>query len=137
MLQPKKSKYLKQHRDKFQRFATSGTAVSFGVYGFKAVEFGCVTASQIEAVRRIISRNIKNVGKYWIRIFPDKAITKKPLEVRQGKGCGSVDRWVAVVDKGKVLFELSGVSSSVARGIHKVIASKLSVKTIFCERLSV
>lgn len=136
MLQPKKSKFLKQHNGRFGKYTNSGTSVSFGTYGFKAIEFGNITAGELEAARRVISRSVKNVGKLWMRVFPDRPITKKPIEVRQGKGCGSVDRWVAVVNRGKIIFELSGLSLEKTKLLHKVVSSKLSVKTIVCGRLT-
>lgn len=136
MLQPKRSKFLKQHSGVCGKYTESGTSVSFGVYGFKAIESGSVTAGELEAARRVLARSVKNVGKLWLRVFPDRPITKKPIEVRQGKGCGSVDRWVAVVNRGKIIFELSGLSLEKTKLVHKIVSSKLSVKTILCERLT-
>jgi large subunit ribosomal protein L16 len=105
MLQPKRTKYRKQFKGRNRGIATRGTEISFGQYGLKATAAGFITSRQIEAARRALTRHIKRGGKVWIRIFPDKPITKKPLEVRQGKGKGSVEYWVAVIQPGRVLFE--------------------------------
>ncbi len=124
MLQPKRTKYRK-HR---------GSSVSFGEFGLKSIERGRMTARQIEAGRRTITRHIKRGGKVWIRVFPDKPITKKPLEVRMGKGKGSVEFWVAQIKPGTMLFELQGVSREVAEEAFRLAASKLPFKTKFAER---
>ena len=134
MLQPKKTKFRKQFKGRNRGQATSGADVNFGEYGLKATEWGFITARQIEAARRSISRHIKRGGKLWIRIFPDKPITKKPLEVRQGKGKGPVEYWVAVVQPGRVIFEMEGVTESLAREAFALAAAKLPVKTVFVMR---
>ncbi len=134
MLQPKRTKYRKQQKGRNRGLALRGSKVSFGDYGLKAVDRGPVTARQIEAARRAMSRYIKRGGKIWIRIFPDKPITKKPLEVRQGKGKGNVEYWVALVQPGKVLYEIQGVTKEIAQEAFKLAAAKLSVKTEFVER---
>lgn len=131
MLQPKRTKYRKQQKGRNRGLATSGTKVSFGEFGLKCVEHAHITARQIEAARRAMTRYIKRGGRIWIRIFPDKPITKKPLEVRQGKGKGSVEYWVAVVQPGRVLYEMEGVSEEIARKAFSLAAAKLPVKTIF------
>lgn len=135
MLQPKRTKYRKQQKGRNRGLAQRGSAVSFGDFGLKAVERGRITSRQIEAARRAMSRFIKRGGKIWIRIFPDKPITKKPLEVRMGKGKGSVEYWVAQIQPGKVLYEIQGVSSEVAREALKLAAAKLPVQTEFVERV--
>ena len=114
--------------------ATTGNMVSFGEYGLKSVEHGRITARQIEAARRAMTRYIKRGGKIWIRIFPDKPITKKPIEVRQGKGKGNVEYWVALVQPGRMLYEMEGVPEEIAREAFKLAAAKLSVKTSFVTR---
>ena len=134
MLQPKRTKYRKQFKGRNRGLATRGNKVSFGEYGLKSAEHGRITARQIEAARRAMSRHIKRGGKIWIRIFPDKPITKKPLEVRQGKGKGNVEYWVALVQPGRMMFEIEGVTEVVAREALKLAADKLPVKTIFEER---
>jgi large subunit ribosomal protein L16 len=134
MLQPKKTKYRKQFKGRNRGVATRGAAVSFGDYGLKAADRARLTARQIEAARRSITRHIKRGGKLWIRVFPDKPITKKPLEVRQGKGKGPVEYWVALVQPGKVLFEVEGVPEVLAREAFVLAAAKLPVKTVFVAR---
>lgn len=134
MLQPKRTKFRKQFKGRNRGVATRGNKVSFGEYGLKSSEHGRITSRQIEAARRAMSRHIKRGGKIWIRIFPDKPITKKPLEVRQGKGKGNVEYWVAVVQPGKMMFEIEGVTEAVAREALKLAADKLPVKSIFEER---
>ena len=131
MMQPKRTKYRKQFKGRNRGVATRGNKVSFGEFGLKAVEHGRITARQIEAARRAMSRHLKRGGKIWIRIFPDKPITKKPLEVRQGKGKGNVEYWVALVQPGRVMFEIDGVSEELAREALKLAADKLPVKTLF------
>lgn len=135
MLQPKRTKFRKQHKGRNRGVATSGNSVSFGEFGIKAMGTARITARQIEAARRTISRYIKRTGKIWIRIFPDKPITKKPIEVRMGKGKGSVEYWVAQIQPGKVLFEIEGVTDDIARQAFKLAGSKLPVKTEFVERV--
>jgi len=134
MLQPKKTKYRKQQKGKNRGLATRGNKISFGEFGLKAVDRGRITARQIEAARRAITRAIKRGGKIWIRIFPDKPITKKPLEVRQGKGKGSVEYWVAQIQPGRLLFEIEGVSEELAREAFKLAAAKLPLATTFSTR---
>ena len=136
MLQPKKTKYRKQQKGKLRGFATSGAKVSFGEFGLKATTRGRVTARQIEAARRAMTRHIKRGGKVWIRIFPDVPITKKPVEVRMGKGKGNVEYWVSLVQPGTVLYEMAGVSEEVAREAFKLAAAKLPVRTTFIKKLS-
>lgn len=134
MLQPKRTKYRKQHKGRNRGVATSGNVVSFGEFGLRALGTARITSRQLEAARRTISRFIKRNGKVWIRIFPDKPITKKPLEVRMGSGKGNVEYWVALVQPGKVLFELEGVSTEIAHEAFKLAGSKLPVKTQLIER---
>lgn len=134
MLQPKRTKYRKQFKGRNRGVATRGNKVSFGEYGIKSLELGRITARQIEAARRAMSRHIKRGGKVWIRIFPDKPISKKPLEVRQGSGKGNVEYWVALVQPGRVMFEIEGVTEELAREALGLAASKLPVKTIFVPR---
>jgi len=134
MLQPKKTKYRKQFKGRNRGIAVSGANVDFGEFGVKTTERARITARQIEAARRTITRHIKRGGKLWIRIFPDKPITKKPLEVRQGKGKGPIEYWVALVQPGKVLFELEGVSEELAREAFTLASAKLPVKTVFVSR---
>ncbi len=131
MLQPKRTKFRKQFKGRNRGVATRGNKVSFGEYGLKSSEFGRITSRQIEAARRAMSRHIKRGGKIWIRIFPDKPITKKPLEVRQGKGKGNVEYWVALVQPGRMMFEIEGVTEDIARQALRLAADKLSVKSIF------
>jgi len=132
MLQPKKN-FGKQQKRKGKNggLAQKGNSVAFGTYGLKCVELGEITARQIEAARRAMTRHIKRGGKIWIRIFPDVPRTKKPLEVRQGKGKGSIEFWAALVQPGRVLFEMEGVSEELAREAFRLAAAKLPVKTIF------
>jgi large subunit ribosomal protein L16 len=134
MLQPKRTKYRKQFKGRNRGIATRGTEVSFGQYGLKATAAGFITSRQIEAARRALTRHIKRGGKVWIRIFPDKPITKKPLEVRQGKGKGSVEYWVAVIQPGRVLFEMEGISVETAKVALKLAAAKLPMTTNFVTR---
>ncbi len=134
MLQPKRTKFRKQRKGRNRGLATSGNQVSFGEYGLKCTTRGRITARQIEAARRVISRRVKRGGKLWIRIFPDVPITKKPLEVRQGKGKGSVEYWVAKVQPGRVLYEMEGVPEEVAREAFRKAGAKLPVRTVFVAR---
>ena len=134
MLQPKRTKFRKQHKGRNRGIATRGSKVSFGDFGLKAVDRARITSRQIEAARRAMNRYIKRGGKIWIRIFPDKPITQKPLEVRQGKGKGNVEYWVALIQPGKVLYEIQGVSREIAEEAFKLAAAKLPVKTEFVER---
>ncbi len=131
MLQPKRTKYRKQFKGRNRGVATRGSRVSFGEYGLKAAEHGRITAREIEAARRAVSRHLKRGGKVWVRIFPDKPISKKPLEVRMGSGKGNVEYWVALVQPGRMMFEIEGVTEEVAREAFSLAAAKLSVKSIF------
>lgn len=134
MLQPKRTKYRKQQKGRNRGLASRGSKVSFGEYGLKAIGRGRLTARQIEAARRAMTRHVKRSGKIWIRVFPDKPITKKPLEVRMGKGKGNVEYWVALIRPGKVLYEMEGVSELLAREAFALAAAKLPVKTTFVKR---
>jgi large subunit ribosomal protein L16 len=134
VLQPKKTKYRKQMKLRNRGNAKAGTRVSFGEYGLKAVTRGRITARQIEAARRAITRAMKRGGKVWIRIFPDKPVSKKPLEVRMGGGKGNVEYWVAQVQPGRVLYEIEGIPEDQARDAMKLAAAKLPVQTTFVTR---
>ncbi|MDJ0863200.1 MAG: 50S ribosomal protein L16 [Gammaproteobacteria bacterium] len=134
MLQPNKTKFRKQQKGRNRGLATRGNKVSFGEYGLKAVGRGRLTARQIEAARRAMTRHIKRGGKIWIRIFPDKPISKKPLEVRQGKGKGNVEYWVAQIQPGRMLYEMEGVDEVIAREAFRLAASKLPIATAFVTR---
>ena len=134
MLQPKRTKFRKQHKGRNRGLAQSGNRVSFGEFGLKATERGRLTARQIEAARRAISRSIKRGGKIWIRVFPDKPISKKPLEVRMGNGKGNVEYWVAQIQPGSMLYEIEGVSEELAREALALAAAKLPVQTTFEKR---
>ena len=134
MLQPKRTKFRKQHKGRNRGLAIRGSSVSFGEFGLKATGRGRITARQIEAARRAMTRHVKRGGKIWIRVFPDKPITKKPLEVRQGKGKGNVEYWVAQVQPGRVLYEMEGVSEAVAREAFRLAAAKLPMSTTFVTR---
>lgn len=134
MLQPKRRKFRKDFKGRNRGLALRGNKVSFGKYALKATEHCRLTARQIEAARRAMTRHMKRGGKVWIRVFPDKPITKKPLEVRQGKGKGSVEYWVALVQPGRVLFEVDGVPEEVARESFRLAAGKLPFSTVFIER---
>lgn len=129
MLQPKRTKFRKQQKGRNRGVATRGNKVNFGEYGLRALATGRITARQIEAARRAINRYIKRGGKVWIRIFPDKPITQKPLEVRQGSGKGNVEYWVALVQPGRVLFEIEGVTPDLAEEAFRLAAAKLPVRT--------
>lgn len=134
MLQPKRTKFRKVHKGRNRGVATSGNLVSFGTFGLKATTRGRITARQIEAARRAMTRHVKRQGKIWIRIFPDKPITEKPLEVRMGKGKGNVEYWVAQVQPGRVLYEMDGVPEALAREAFALAAAKLPVRTTFITR---
>jgi large subunit ribosomal protein L16 len=134
MLQPKKTKYRKMHKGRNRGLATSGDKVSFGEYGLKAISRGRITARQIEAARRAMTRYVKRGGKIWIRVFPDKPITTKPLEVRMGSGKGNVEYWVALTQPGRVLYEMEGVTEDIAREAFRLAAAKLPVRTAFVAR---
>ncbi len=133
-MQPKKTKYRKQFKGRNTGNAKRGTDVSFGEFGLKAVELGRLSGKHIEAARRTLSRHLKRGGKVWIRIFPDKPVSKKPLEVRQGSGKGNVEFWVALIQPGRMLFEIEGVPEDLAREAFKLAAAKLPVKTTFVTR---
>jgi len=135
MLSPKRTKYRKQHKGRVKGMAKGGTAVNFGSYGLKATTPGRVTARQIEAARRAITRHIKRSGRVWIRVFPDVPVSQKPAEVRMGKGKGSPEYWMCRVKPGRVMFELDGVEQSIARRAFELAAAKLPVQTRFVTRL--
>ncbi len=135
MLQPKKTKYRKQHKGRIHGNTKGGATLNFGTYGLKALQPERVTARQIEASRRAITRHMRRVGRLWIRIFPDLPVTSKPAEVRMGKGKGSVDYWAARVAPGRILFELDGVTEEMARGAFERAAAKLPIKTKFVKRV--
>jgi len=134
MLMPKRIKFRRQHRGRMKGHATRGASISFGEFGLKALEPSWVTNKQIEAARVAIMRHIKRSGKLWIRVFPDKPVTKKPAETRMGKGKGPPEGWVAVVKPGRVLFELEGVSVELAKEAMKLAAAKLPLRTKFVGR---
>jgi large subunit ribosomal protein L16 len=134
MLQPKRTKFRKQHKGRNRGLANTGSSVSFGEFGLKSTGRGRITARQIEAARRTITRHVKRGGKLWIRIFPDKPITKKPLEVRQGKGKGNVEYWVAQVQPGRMLYEIEGISEELAREAFALASAKLPISTAFVKR---
>ncbi len=134
MLQPKRTKFRKQQKGRNRGLAQRGSRVSFGEFGLKALGRGRMTARQIEAARRAITRKVRRGAKVWIRVFPDKPITKKPLEVRQGKGKGSVEFWVAQIQPGRVLYEMQGVPEALAREAFRLAASKLPFPTAFVKR---
>ncbi len=134
MMQPKRTKFRKQQRGTNRGLAQTGNKVSFGEFGLKATERGQITARQIEAARRVITRYVKRGGKLWIRVFPDVPITKKPLEVRMGSGKGNVEYWVAKVQPGRMLYEIEGVTEEQARQAFKLASAKLCVKSSFVQR---
>ena len=134
MMQPKRTKYRKQHKGKNAGLAQRGSSVSFGEFGLKATSRARMTAREIEAARRAMTRYVKRGGQVWIRVFPDVPITKKPLEVRMGSGKGNVEYYVARVQPGKVLIEMEGDTESIAREAFRLAASKLSVDTMFVKR---
>ena len=134
MLQPKRTKFRKQMKGRNRGVAVAGSKVSFGDFGLRATTRGRLTARQIEAARRAITRHVRRGAKIWIRVFPDKPITKKPLEVRQGKGKGSVEYWVAQVQPGRMLYEIQGADEELARQAFKLAAAKLPVRTAFTIR---
>lgn len=131
MLMPSRTKYRKQHRGRMKGKAMAGNYIAFGEYALKSLEPCWITGNQIEAARIAITRYLKKGGKLWIRIFPDKPVTKKPAETRMGKGKGNVDRWVAVVKPGRILFELAGVTEEQAREAFRRASTKLPIKTRF------
>ena len=134
MLQPKRTKFRKQFKGRIHGLAKGGSVINFGSYGLKAIEPERITARQIEAARRALTRHMKRQGRVWIRIFPDIPVTAKPIEVRMGKGKGSVDRWVAKVKPGRVMFEVDGVAEDVAKEALRLAAMKLAVKCRFIVR---
>ena len=134
MLQPKNTKFRKMHTGRNRGVATRGNKVSFGEFGLRSCGHARITSRQIESARRAINRYAKRVGKVWIRIFPDKPITKKPIEVRMGKGKGSVEYWVSLVKPGTVMFEIEGVSEEIAREAFRLASAKLPVGTDFIQR---
>ena len=134
MLSPKKVKYNKKQRGRMKGMATSGNTLNFGEFGLQALECGYISARQIEAARIAMTRYAKRVGKSWIRIFPDKPITKKPAEVRMGKGKGPTDAWVAVIKTGRILYEMEGVPEKLAKEAFRLASHKLPLKTRFISR---
>ena len=134
MRQPKRTKYRKQQKGRNQGLAKGGERVSFGEFGLKAMERGRLTARQIESARRAMTRHVKRGGKVWIRIFPDVPVTKKPIEVRLGKGKGNVEYWVAKIQPGFVMYEMEGVTEEIAREAFKLASAKLPIKTAFVSR---
>ena len=136
MLQPKRTKFRKQHKGRIHGNAKGGTVLTFGAYGLKAMEPERVTARQIEATRRAITRHMKRAGRVWIRIFPDVPISKKPTEVRMGKGKGSPEFWAARVAPGRIMFEIDGVNETTAREALRLGARKLPIKTRFVQRIA-
>jgi large subunit ribosomal protein L16 len=134
MLAPKKVKYRKRQKGRMRGLAYRGSSLNFGEYGLQAVECGAISSKQIEAARIAMTRHVKRGGKMWIRIFPDKPFTKKPAEVRMGKGKGAPEGWVAIVKPGRILYEMEGVSRDLAREALRLASHKLPVKTKFVER---
>jgi large subunit ribosomal protein L16 len=136
MLQPKKTKFRKQHKGRIHGTSKGGTQLSFGQYGLKALEPERVTARQIEAARRAITRQMKRAGRVWIMVFPDVPVSKKPIEVRMGKGKGAPEFWVARVAPGRIMFEVDGVPERLAREAFDLAAAKLPIKTRFVQRIA-
>ena len=136
MMQPKKTKFRKAHKGRIHGTATSGATLSFGQYGLKAMEPDRVTARQIEAARRALTRHMKRAGRVWIRVFPDVPVSKKPIEVRMGKGKGAPEFWVARVAPGRIMFEVDGVPEPLAREAFALAAAKLPIKTRFIQRIA-
>ena len=136
MLQPSRTKFRKAHKGRIHGIATSGTSLNFGQYGLKALEPDRVTARQIEAARRAMTRHMKRAGRVWIRIYPDVPVSKKPLEVRMGSGKGAPELWVVRIKPGRILFEVDGVSTTLAREALDLAAAKLPIKTRFVERIA-
>jgi large subunit ribosomal protein L16 len=134
MLMPKRIKYRKQHRGRMKGRALRGATIAFGDFGLQALEPCWMTSRQIEAARRAIVRHVKRRGKLWIRVFPDKPVTKRPAETRMGKGKGSLDHWVAVVKPGRIIFEIAGVTEEAAREAMRLASHKLPIKTRFVKR---
>ena len=136
MLQPVRTKFRKAHKGRIHGLATSGASLSFGEYGLKAMEPDRVTARQIEAARRAMTRHMKRAGRVWIRIFPDVPVSKKPLEVRMGSGKGAPEYWVVRIKPGRILFEIDGVTTALAKEALGLAAAKLPIKTRFVERIA-
>ena len=136
MLQPKRTKYRKQHKGRIHGNAKGGFELNFGAYGLKAQEPARITARQIEAARRAMTRHMKRAGRVWIRIFPDVPVSKKPTEVRMGKGKGSPEYWAARVAPGRIMFEIDGVPADIAREAMRLAAAKLPIKTRFVQRIA-
>jgi large subunit ribosomal protein L16 len=136
MLQPSRTKFRKAHKGRIHGSATSGTSLNFGQYGLKALEPDRVTARQIEAARRAMTRHMKRAGRVWIRVFPDVPVSKKPIEVRMGKGKGAPELWVCRIKPGRIMFEIDGVSVQLAREALALAAAKLPIKTRFVERIA-
>jgi large subunit ribosomal protein L16 len=134
MMQPKRTRFRKQFKGRNPGYAHRGSTVAFGEYGLKATTRGRMTARELEAARRAVSRYVKRGGQIWIRVFPDVPVTQKPLEVRMGSGKGNVEYWIARVQPGKVLFEMEGVTEDIAREAFRLAAAKLSVSTMFVKR---
>lgn len=137
MLSPKKVKHRKQQKGRMKGVASRGSNLSFGEYGLQAIECGAVNSKEIEAARVAMTRHVKRGGKLWIRVFPDKPITKKPAEVRMGKGKGAPEGWVAIVRPGKILYEMEGIEKDIAKEALRLASHKLSVKTKFIDRSSI
>src|ERR1700758_624332 len=136
MLQPSRTKFRKQHKGRIKGVATSGATLSFGQFGLKAMEPERVTARQIEAARRALTRHMKRAGRVWIRVFPDVPVSKKPLEVRMGSGKGAPEYWVVRIKPGRILFEVDGISETLAREALLLAAAKLPIKTRFIARIA-
>ena len=136
MLSPKRSKYRKAHKGRVHGLAKGGTTLNFGAYGLKAADPGRITARQIEAARRALTRHMKRSGRVWIRVFPDVPVSKKPIEVRMGKGKGAPEFWVARVAPGRIMFEVDGVPEPLAREAFALAAAKLPIKTRFIQRIA-
>ena len=136
MMQPKKTKFRKAHKGRIHGVASSGATLAFGQFGLKAMEPERVTARQIEAARRALTRHMKRAGRVWIRVFPDVPVSKKPIEVRMGKGKGAPEWWITRVAPGRIMFEIDGVSESVAREAFGLAAAKLPIKTRFVQRIA-
>jgi large subunit ribosomal protein L16 len=136
MLQPSRTKFRKQHKGRIKGVATSGATLSFGQFGLKAVEPDRITARQIEAARRALTRHMKRAGRVWIRVFPDVPVSKKPLEVRMGSGKGAPEYWVVRIKPGRILFEIDGVTNTIAKEALTLAAAKLPIKTRFVERIA-
>jgi large subunit ribosomal protein L16 len=136
MLQPMRTKFRKAHKGRIKGVATSGTSLAFGQYGLKALEPERVTARQLEAARRALTRHMKRAGQVWIRVYPDVPVSKKPLEVRMGSGKGTPEFWVTRIKPGRIIFEVDGVSVAVAKEALDLAAAKLPIKTRFIERIT-